>query len=297
MPFIPVYEVAGPSTVEGRAPVTISLYQQQLIGVTMGVVERKSLTRNIFTTGRIAYDPDLYQAQAEYVSALRAHDAALRSPIQGAGERAESMLDASRVRLHLMGLNDDQLAELETTRQADKSLLLTSTNGAVWMYADVFEQELPLLQVGQTVEATLPGQPGRRFAGTIIAVDPILDMRTRSAKIRVRLSSPEMLLRPGMYVNASILADLGERLAVPRSAVLDTGKRQVVFVARGEGRFEPREVQLGLRGTDAIEVLDGLAEGDRVVTSGNFLIDAESQLRGAAGGMTFYSGQEAAEHD
>ena len=205
------------------------------------------------------------------------------------------MLEASRVRLRLMGLNDDLLAVLDTTRQPDNSLLLTPADGAVWMYADVFEQELPLLQVGQTVEATLPGQPGRRFTGTIVAVDPILDMQTRSAKIRAKLSSPEALLRPGMYVNTSILVDLGERLVVPRSAVLDTGKRQVVFVARGEGRFEPREVQLGLRGTDAIEVLDGLVEGERVVTSGNFLIDAESQLRGAAGGMTFYGGQEAAE--
>jgi len=294
MSFIPVYEEAGPSAVEGRAPVTINLYKQQLIGVSLGFVERRSLTRTIYTTGRIAYDPGLYQAQAEYLSVLRAYDLAKQSPVPGAEDRAGSLLEASRLRLHLLGLSEEQMVTLAETGRPERNLLVASEDGTVWIYADIYEQELPWVRVGQVVEATLPNQPGRRFKGSVIAMDPNLDMKTRSAKIRAELSSSEGFLRPGMYMNAMIHVDLGERLVVPRSAVLDTGKRQIVFVALGEGRFEPREVGLGVRGTDAIEVLSGLDAGERVVTSGNFLMDAESQLRGAAG-MTFYSGREAAE--
>ena len=163
------------------------------------------------------------------------------------------------------------------------------------MYADIYEQELPFVQAGQTVEASLPSQPGQVFSGTIVAVDPVLDVKTRTAKIRTQLSSPDGLLRPGMYVNAVIRSEMGTRLVVPRSAVLHTGKRNVVFVAMGEGRFEPRDIRIGVGGEDVLEVLEGLSEGERVAISGNFLIDAESQLMGAAGGGAFYGGQEAVE--
>lgn len=295
MDFIPVYEGAGASEVEGRAPVTVPLYKQQLIGVTIGSVGRRTLSRRIYTTGRIAYDPELYQAQAEYVAAVKAQGLAAQSPVPGAAARARSLREAARTRLRLLGLSEAQIETLASTGAPDATLLLTPPTGTVWMYADIFEQELPLIQVGEAVDASLPAEPGVRFTGRVAAIDPTLDMRTRSAKVRVELTSPEGRLRPGMYVNATLFADAGERLVVPRSAVLDTGTRQLVFVAQGQGRFEPREVRLGLRGADGIEVLEGLREGEQVATSGNFFIDAESQLYGAAGGTTFYGGREAAE--
>ncbi len=298
MPFIPVYEEgAGERTgpfVEGRAQVDISLYRQQLIGVKTEEARYQELTKTIHAYGRIAYDPGLYRVQEEYLSALASLEEAKESPIEDARVRAEKLVEALRVRLRLLGMNEGEIDALQKEKGADKNLLIAEGGGDVWLYAEIYEQELPWVKVGQKVFVQLPQEEERRHEGVVASVDPTLDPMTRTAKIRARISNADGGLKPGMYVNAVLRRDLGERLVVPRSAVLDTGKRRLVYVVTEDESFAPREIVIGYRGEDHIEIKEGVKEGEKVVVSGNFLVDAESQLRGTAGGMAFYGGREAA---
>jgi Cu(I)/Ag(I) efflux system membrane fusion protein len=151
----------------------------------------------------------------------------------------------------------------------------------IWVEAEVYESELPLVWVGQPASVTLPNLPGRRFEGSVGWVYPSLAGATRTARLRVELANPELALRPEMFANVELRAERGEGLLVPQSAVLHAGARSFAFVELGAGRFEPREVELGLRSGEEVEVVAGLAEGERVVASGTFLIASESRLRAA----------------
>jgi len=151
----------------------------------------------------------------------------------------------------------------------------------VWVWAEFYENELPMLKVGQTIDITAKSYPGEKFEGRISLIDPFLDATKRTAKVRIDIPNPDFKLRPGMYVNADLEMDLGEALTVPVSAVMPTGTRNVVFVDKGEGKLEPRIVELGSKYGDIYEVQSGLQEGERVVASANFLIDAESKVQGA----------------
>ena len=295
MDFIPVYDEAAASSVPGRAAVDISFYQQQLIGVTVGKVEKKTVTKKIYTVGRVAYDPMLYHHQEEYISALRAFQSASQSTVPGALDRARELLDAAKIRLKLAGLSEEQIKGLEQAKRSDLNLLMTPEDGKIWIYADVYEQDFPFIKIGQSVEFHHAAQPGKEYRGKIIAKDPVVNVKTRTVRVRSEVEDPEKSLIPGMFVNAAILVDLGERLVVPRDAVLNTGKRHVVYVSQGDGKYEPQEVKIGVRTDRYAEVLQGLSGGQVIATSGNFLIDAESQLKGSASGAAFYSGREAAE--
>ncbi len=150
----------------------------------------------------------------------------------------------------------------------------------VWILADIYAYELPLIRVGQTARITLTHFPGKEFTSKIDFINPQLSGETRTAKVRFVLPNPGDLLKPQMFGNVEIRVDLGKRLAVPDDAILDTGTRKVVFVEKGEGVFEPREVAVGYRGEGLTEIVRGLNAGDRVVSAGNFLIDSEAKLRG-----------------
>jgi Cu(I)/Ag(I) efflux system membrane fusion protein len=151
---------------------------------------------------------------------------------------------------------------------------------AVWVLADIYSYELPLIKPGQTARITLTHFPGKEFTSKIDFIYPQLSSETRTAKVRFVLPNPGDLLKPQMFGNVEIRIDLGKRLAIPDDAILDTGTRKVVFVEKGEGTFEPREVAVGYRGEGLTEIVKGLKAGDRVVSSGNFLIDSEAKLRG-----------------
>ncbi len=154
---------------------------------------------------------------------------------------------------------------------------------SVWLFAEVFEQDLRRIRVGDAATATFAAMPGKTFTGTVSFVPPTLEAATRTAKVRIELPNPEGALRPSLYGSVEIASPVGQAavLTVPDSAVLDTGTRQTVLIDRGEGRFEPRAVKLGARADGYIEITEGLSEGDAVVTRANFLIDAESNLRAA----------------
>ena len=149
------------------------------------------------------------------------------------------------------------------------------------MYVQVYEYEIGLVKPGQKVAMTTPAYPGRKFYGTLKAVDPILSAETRSLKVRVEVPNPEGLLKLEMYVNAVIHVDIGTRLSIPEEAVMETGTRNMIFVDIGEGRIEPREVNLGQEADGYYELLSGVKEGEKVVTSANFLVDSESKLKAA----------------
>jgi multidrug efflux pump subunit AcrA (membrane-fusion protein)/Cu/Ag efflux protein CusF len=157
---------------------------------------------------------------------------------------------------------------------------------SVWVIADVAEQDIGLVKVGSEAGLTLAAYPGKAFAGKVTYIYPRLTAETRTVPVRIELANPGGLLKPAMYAQVSLPTSArGAVLAVPQSAVIDSGTRQVVLVQVGEGRFAPRDVKLGARGDGYVEVLEGLQEGEKVVTAGNFLIDAESNLQSALGGL------------
>ena len=158
----------------------------------------------------------------------------------------------------------------------------------IWVIADIAEQDLDLVRIGVPATVAFRAYPGRTFEGRVTFVLHELDMSTRTAKVRIEVHNPEHIIKHEMYADVEISARAGEaaRLVVPTSAVIDSGNRQVVIVAKGEGRFQPRAVKLGMRGGDHVEILDGVTEGEDVVTSANFLIDAESNLKAALQAFT-----------
>src|SRR5438105_2311099 len=161
------------------------------------------------------------------------------------------------------------------------SLVEVADLSVVWVWAEFYENELSMLQPGQKIVVTTKSYPGEKFDGTISLIDPFLDETKRTAKVRIDTPNADFKLRPGMYVNAELAMDMGEALTVAVSAIMPTGERNVVFVDKGEGKLEPRIVQLGTKYGEIYEVQSGLQEGERVVASANFLIDAESKVQGA----------------
>jgi membrane fusion protein, copper/silver efflux system len=270
--------------VVGYAPVKLSPEKQQLIGVRLALVEEKAATKVIRTVGRIAYDPELYQAEEEYLQAVRALEKAKASLDPDIEARAKKLVESATIKLELMGLNDDLIQELEEKDVADKSLLLGKAGGTVWMYAPIYENDLDAVEVGQDVLVTSQGSvTGRKYEGKVRAIDPVLDATTRSVRIRARLENQDGSLKPNVYVNAEIKVDLGSQLLIPESAVLDSGQRQVAFVGRGNGIFEPRILQLGPKVGNDYVLVSGVSKGEHVVDQATFFVDSESKLKAAIG--------------
>jgi Cu(I)/Ag(I) efflux system membrane fusion protein len=149
----------------------------------------------------------------------------------------------------------------------------------IWIEAQIYESDVPLVEVGNTARISLPYQPGWESEGRVSFVYPYLDETTRTGTVRIELANADMALKPEMYANVELEKSLGERLAIPENAVLYAGDRSFVFVDLGEGRLKPKAVEVGRRAGDLVEIRDGLDEGDLIVTSGNFLVAAESRLK------------------
>ena len=280
MDYVPVYEeqVGGEGGIPGHAAFTLSPERQQLIGVKAQTVERRPLDVEIRTVGKVAYDPGLYQALVEYREALRAR-AALGGASPEARFGADALVRAAGLKLRQQGVSEAQIREIGRDDRDPVNLLLPGKS--VWIYGQVYEYEVDLVRPGQEMVVTSPSLPGRTFRARVVAVDPILSATTRTARVRALFATPDESLRPETFVHVVLHVPLGDKVAVPESAVLDTGERQVVFVLAGEGRFEPRAVELGREANGYREVLVGVEPGERVVTSANFLIDSESRFRAA----------------
>ena len=269
MDYIPVYAdetAVDASDVPGHAAFKLSTERQQLIGVRRAKVEEKDLQRVIRTVGTVAYDPELYRTIVEYRQATGAG---------GAGGSART----GRLRLRQMGLSDELITRLSDPGHDPESLLLPGKE--IWVYAQIFEYEIDLVHPGQRVTVVVPSQSRRTYTADIVAIDSVLNPVTRTARARILVATPERDLRPETFVHVNIEIPLGRKLAVPAEAVLDTGERQIAFVVKDAGTFEPRSLRLGARAGEDFEVLAGLEAGEVVVTSANFLIDSESRFRAA----------------
>ena len=258
------------------------------------------------------YSPDMLASQRELLLAAKAKDTMKNNPLPAAFDQSESMLQAARRRLELWDLSAAQIDQVLQTGQPIKNVTLYSPIAGyvtdrkafpqlkvmpetdlytivdlsrVWVMADVFEYEAPNIHVGETARVTLQAIPGRAFTARINYIQPQVDPVTRTLKIRLDMDNPGFLLKPDMYANVEFQINLPEQLTVPADAVLDAGERKTVFVDRGDGFLEPRQVKIGERTGDRIQILSGLRGGERIVTSGNFLIDSESQMKAAAEGM------------
>jgi Cu(I)/Ag(I) efflux system membrane fusion protein len=177
---------------------------------------------------------------------------------------------------------------------AGEALYQLADLSVLWLIGSVPEQDLALVRVGQRATASTVAYPGRSFSGTVTFISPVLQPETRTAQVRIELANHEGLLKPAMFGSVDLpTARADVCLAVPESAILDTGTRQLVLVDRGGGAFEPREIRVGAHGDGYAEILAGLADGEPVVVNGNFLIDAESNLRSAIGAPRNDSGPAA----
>jgi Cu(I)/Ag(I) efflux system membrane fusion protein len=255
------------------------------------------------------YSPELLATQEEYLSILKWRGGKGTETPTGAmiSRDAEALVEAARKRLQRFDISDAQIRELEQTGKARRTLIIYSpTNGyvvqkmalqgmrvmpgeklfdvadlsTVWVIADIYEYELSSIRVGETASISLSYIPGKEFKSKIDYVYPTLSGETRTARVRFSIPNPDGRLKPQMFSTVEIKINLGSKLAVPDDAVIDTGARQIVYVDKGEGYFEPREVMLGLRAQGYREVLMGLKAGEKVAASAAFLVDSEAQLKG-----------------
>ena len=258
------------------------------------------------------YSPDLVTSQEEYLLALQTRKKLAHSTLPEAVNGSQGLVEAARRRLLLWDLTPHQLTALEERGTPQTYLTLHAPSSGtvvekevvkgmrvepgmrlyriadlstVWLYADIYEYEVPLVREGQEVTISLSYYPGETLSGKITYIYPYLDIQTRTNRVRLEFANPQGKLKPGMYVNSEIEINLGTTLTVPESAVLQSGLRQIVFVDQGQGVFAPREVKLGVKADSRFAVLGGLTAGERVVTSGNFLLDSESKLQAATSMM------------
>ena len=348
MDLIPVYEEKETTETGGIRidPVTV-----QNMGVRTELVERRDLSKEIRTVGRIDYDerkivyvntkvggwieklyvdytgqsvekgeklleiysPELVATQEEYLLALEYNRRLKQSKFEEVSSGARSLLESSRKRLQYWDITDEQIGHLDKSGQVHKTLVIHSpTKGVVihksavegkytkpgedlykiadisriWVYADIYEYELPWIKVGQEAEMSLAYLPGKVFKGKVTYLYPYLEAKTRTVKVRMEFDNPDWELKPNMYADVKISTESRKGvLAVPKEAVIHSGERKIIIVDKGRGFFEPRDIELDLETKDYYEIFSELKEGERVVTSSQFLIDSESRLREAIAKM------------
>lgn len=256
------------------------------------------------------YSPALVTAQQEYLLAKNQFESLKDSPYESIRESAKRLLEASKTRLLYWDFNDSQIRRLEQTNTPEKAITIYSPEtgvvikkealpghyakagmhqyeiadlSQVWVDVEVYEYELPFIRKGMNVEMELSYLPGKRFKGKVLFIYPFLSKETRTAKLRLSFSNKDGQLKPDMYANVFLESLIDSHaLVIPQEAIIDSGVRKVVFVSRGEGKFEPREVKVGIEGSDnSFQVLEGLKKGDEIVVSAQFMFDSESRLREA----------------
>jgi Cu(I)/Ag(I) efflux system membrane fusion protein len=259
------------------------------------------------------YSPDLVATQQEYLLALRAQKQLGQSQIPSVAQGGASLLEAARERLRLWDIRAEDIAELERTGTVRRTMdLYADVTGVViqknvvlgmrvmpadtlleladlsqvWVLADVYESDLPTIRLGMAADVTLAYAPGRVWRGAVTYVAPTVEEKTRTIKVRIEVSNQGGALKPDMFTDVDLHTDMGTGLVAPDSAIIDTGERKLVFLDRPDGTIEPREVEVGMRIPEGYQVLRGLVNGDRVVTSANFLLDSESSLKAALAAFT-----------
>jgi len=340
--------MAGMNMAPGTA--MVSPQMQQLMGVRTAVVESRSLSKTIRAVGTVAYDesrvkhvhskvdgwvdklyvnttgafvakgqplfaiysPDLVATQSEYLMAKKHYETLAASSIPEVKTGASSLVAASKTRLALWDISEQQLRELEQKGDAQRTLTLYSPHSgfvikkdinegmkimgdkelytiadlsSVWVNVDVYESDIPFIKIGQQADIALSYSPGETLKGRVSYIYPYLDEKTRTVKVRLQQPNPGNKLKPEMYVNAEIKIPGERQLSIPEEAVLDSGTRKIVFVDKGDGHYEAKEVKVGTKMEGFYQVLSGLKEGEKIAASSVFLLDSESRLSEAMGAM------------
>ena len=336
----------GEAAVTGSSMFRVDPIRQQLIGVRMEPVVKRSLDRSITTVGTVEldetrityvhtkysgwiskvfvnftwqrvkkgdplfslYSPELVATQEEFLLAHKARRTLGDHALEEVAMGAHSLLAAARRRLLLWDITEDQIEKLAETGEVQKDLIVYSTveghvtqrnafenmlvepgtrlytvadHSSVWVHVEVYENDIPLARLGQDAVMSVDAYPGRRFNGKVTYIWPHLSEATRTLRVRLEFANPNTILKPGMYAQVKLYVSPRMAMAVPTSAVLRTGERDIVFVNHGQGRMEARRIEVGGRFEDFYEVSKGLKLGEEVVAAANFLIDAESQVQGA----------------
>lgn len=254
------------------------------------------------------YSPDLVATEEEYLIAKRGNSTLGNAPFKEIAQGSQSLLESARQRLRYWDVTEEQIRQLDQSGEASRTMTIyspvsgfvtdrkafpqasitpdteiytISNLSSVWALADIYENEVPYVRVGQRVTFSLSYYPGKTYSGRISFIYPTVDPQTRTVKVRVQLANPNYILKPQMFADAQVHVDYGTQIAIPREAVVDSGTEQQVFVAQAGGVFVPRKVTVGATVDDQVVILSGLKVGETVVTSGNFLIDSESRLKSA----------------
>jgi len=352
--------MAGMNIAPGTA--MVSAQMQQLMGVRTAIVEPKTLSKTIRAVGTVAYDesrvthvhskvdgwvdkpyinstgafvnkgqplfsiysPDLLATQSEYLMAKKHYESLATSSIPEVKTGASSLVAASKTRLALWDISEQQLRDLEQKGEAQKTLTLYSPYSgfvikkdinegmkvmgdkelytiadlsSVWVNADIYESDIPFIKVGQRANISLSYSPGESLRGRVSYIYPYLDEKTRTVKVRMEYPNPGYRLKPEMYVNAEIKIASETQLSIPEEAVLDSGTRKIVFLDKGDGHFEAKEVKLGPKMEGFYQVNAGLKQGEKIAASSAFLLDSESRLSEAMGAMAGMAGMEGMKMD
>ena len=285
-------------------------------------VKVEGFVRDLYvdTTGQVVtrgeplfslYSPDVLNTENEYVLALKTRDQMQQSQIADARERADQLVAASRQRLSLWDVPADQIRALEQSRtpppddtfrspasgvvvekpavkgmhvMPGQTLFRIADLSVVWVEANVYERDVPVIRVGDRAAVTIDAYPGEQFDGRVLFIYPYMDEKTRTNKVRFEFPNRGGRLKPGMYANVELRGRARRGLVIPSNALLDSGTEQIVFVAKGDGHFEPRPVKAGARVGDDVRILNGLNAGEEIATAAAFFLDSESQLRAAVQG-------------
>ncbi|MHC1727485.1 MAG: efflux RND transporter periplasmic adaptor subunit [Syntrophobacteraceae bacterium] len=258
------------------------------------------------------YSPELVATQQELLVAKKSSEIMQKSQFEGIASQSRALYKSTRERLKLWEISDQQVKEIERQGSPIRAITLHSHIDGfvivrnvfaghqvkpemelytiadlsnVWIITEIYEYEIAAIHLGQTAQVTFPSFPGQIFTGKITYIAPELDAKTRTARVRIELPNKEFRIKPDMFANVEVKVNYGKKLSIPQEAVLDSGGSQTVFVAREGGYFEPRKISLGPKVDDRYIVLNGVAAGEKVVTSANFLIDSESQLKTVTGSM------------
>jgi len=201
------------------------------------------------------------------------------SPLEEVKHSTREMINSAKVRLKVLGLNSEQIKELEKIGRVSEGLILGDGSGENLIYADVFETDLAGIKKGQDVKVQGSFLGGNTLKGKVIAVDQVIDPKTRTGKVRIKISKTKASIRPESFVSVSIAVPLGKHLTVPLEAVLDTGRDMFVFIEQTKGNYEPRIITKLFETDEYMAVLSGVHEGDKIVSSANFMLDSESRLK------------------
>ena len=256
------------------------------------------------------YSPDLVTTEQEYLLARKHQQELKQSTVDGVASGADTLVSAARERLQQWEVPESEIAKVESTGkpitdltinspvsgyiternalpnmyvQPESKLYSVAGLSTVWIYAQIFQTDIGRIKPGDPAAVTIDSYPGKTLKGKVDSILPQVDMNTRTVRVRLIFANPGLLLKPGMFVNVQLKAPAGKGVTIPAASVFHSGNRNLVFVSKGEGNFEPREVELGPRVGDDVVILKGLKPGESVVTSANFLIDSEAQLQAAAG--------------